>query len=197
MRTGTKDPRRRRNGMEDKVILLVEDNPDDEILTLRALRKNGVTGEVVVARDGVEALEYLFGVGEYSGRDTEVMPQLILLDLKLPKVDGLEVLRRLRADERTRLLPVVVFGTARSGTEGCGRLADAWIPRDVDFDRFVQAVGRLKPLLNRAGSPRSEGCASRHPHVGDAPQIGGQRGRGEVRSRWTRKRWWSTSETGA
>ena len=89
--------------MRDKIILLVEDNPDDELLTLRALKKNGVLNKVVVARDGVEALDYLFGTGSYAGRDTGVMPQLILLDLKLPRIDGLEVLKRLRSDERTRL----------------------------------------------------------------------------------------------
>src|SRR5829696_4414173 len=99
--------------MTDKVILLVEDNPDDELLTLRALKKNNVTDEVVVARDGVEAIDYLFGTGEYAGRDIQAMPQLILLDLKLPKMDGLEVLRRLRADERTRLLPVVILTSSR------------------------------------------------------------------------------------
>src|SRR5688500_4793488 len=99
--------------MTDKVILLVEDNPDDEILALRALRRNNFLNEVVVARDGVEALGYLFGTGEYAGRDTSIMPQLILLDLKLPKIDGLEVLRRLRADERTRLLPVVILTSSR------------------------------------------------------------------------------------
>jgi two-component system response regulator len=142
--------------MTDKVILLVEDNPDDEILTLRALRKNGVTGEVVVARDGVEALEYLFGVGEYSGRDTEVMPQLILLDLKLPKVDGLEVLRRLRADERTRLLPVVILTSSREQQDmldGYGLGANSYVRKPVNFEQFVRAVEQLKRywlILNEA-----------------------------------------------
>lgn len=87
----------------DKIILLVEDNPDDEALTLRAFRKNNILNPVVVARDGVEALDYLFGTGTHAGRDTREQPQVVLLDLKLPKVDGLEVLRRLRADPRTRL----------------------------------------------------------------------------------------------
>src|SRR5438093_6468487 len=95
--------------VEEKVILLVEDNPDDEELTLRALRRNRVTNEVVVARDGVEALDYLLGTGAYQGRDTSILPQVVLLDLKLPKVDGLEVLRRVRAEERTRLVPVVIL----------------------------------------------------------------------------------------
>src|SRR5712691_7068999 len=95
--------------MDEKVILLVEDNPDDEALTLRAFKKNNIGNEVVVARDGVEALDYLFGTGAHAGRDMAIMPAVTLLDLKLPKVDGLEVLKRLRADERTKLLPVVIL----------------------------------------------------------------------------------------
>jgi two-component system, response regulator len=133
--------------MTDKVILLVEDNPDDELLTLRALRKNDVTGEVVVARDGVEALDYLFGTGAHAGRDTSVMPQLILLDLKLPKIDGLEVLRRLRADERTRLLPVVILTSSREQQdmlEGYGLGANSYVRKPVNFEQFVRAVEQLK-----------------------------------------------------
>src|SRR3712207_9588979 len=107
------------NGMEENIILLVEDNPDDILLIVRALEKNGVKNKVVVARDGVEALDYLFGTGAYAGRDTSVMPQLILLDLKLPKIDGLEVLRRLRADERSRLLPVVILTSSKIGRASC------------------------------------------------------------------------------
>jgi two-component system response regulator len=103
--------------VEERVILLVEDNPDDEALTLRALKKNNITNKIVVARDGVEALDYLFGTGMYAGRDTGSQPELILLDLKLPKVDGFEVLTKLRADERTRLLPVVTSKT--SSTRSC------------------------------------------------------------------------------
>ncbi|MGH7362298.1 MAG: response regulator, partial [Candidatus Methylomirabilales bacterium] len=95
--------------MEKKVILLVEDNPDDEALTLRALKKNNIKNEVLVVRDGVEALDYLFATGAYASRETSLMPQVILLDLKLPKLDGLEVLRRIRADARTKLLPVVIL----------------------------------------------------------------------------------------
>jgi two-component system response regulator len=142
--------------MTDKVILLVEDNPDDELLTLRALRKNDVTGEVVVARDGVEALDYLFGTGAHAGRDTGVMPQLILLDLKLPKIDGLEVLRRLRADERTRLLPVVILTSSREQQdmlEGYGLGANSYVRKPVNFEQFVRAVEQLKLywlILNEA-----------------------------------------------
>ena len=142
--------------MTDKVILLVEDNPDDELLTLRALRKNGVTGEVVVARDGVEALDYLFGTGAHAGRDTSVMPQLILLDLKLPKIDGLEVLRRLRADERSRLLPVVILTSSREQQdmlEGYGLGANSYVRKPVNFEQFVRAVEQLKLywlILNEA-----------------------------------------------
>jgi two-component system response regulator len=133
--------------MTDKVILLVEDNPDEELLALRALRKNDVTGEVVVARDGVEALDYLFGTGAYAGRDTSVMPQLILLDLKLPKIDGLEVLRRLRADERSRLLPVVILTSSREQQdmlEGYGLGANSYVRKPVNFEQFVRAVEQLK-----------------------------------------------------
>jgi two-component system response regulator len=133
--------------MTDKVILLVEDNPDDELLTLRALKKNNLTNEVVVARDGVEALDYLFGTGEYTGRETQTMPQLILLDLKLPKMDGLEVLRRLRADERTRLLPVVILTSSRELQDmlvGYGLGANSYVRKPVNFEQFVGAVEQLK-----------------------------------------------------
>jgi CheY-like chemotaxis protein len=133
--------------MRDKIILLVEDNPDDELLTLRALKKNGVLNKVVVARDGVEALDYLFGTGSYAGRDTGVMPQLILLDLKLPKIDGLEVLRRLRADERTRLLPVVILTSSKEQQDmidGYGLGANSYVRKPVNFEQFVTAVEQLK-----------------------------------------------------
>ena len=142
--------------MKDKVILLVEDNPDDELLTLRALKKNNVLNEVVVARDGVEALDYLFGTGEYAGRDTSVMPQLILLDLKLPRIDGLEVLRRLRADERTRLLPVVILTSSKEQQDmldGYGLGANSYVRKPVNFEQFVQAVEQLRLywlILNEA-----------------------------------------------
>ena len=133
--------------MTEKVILLIEDNPDDELLTLRALKKNNVTGDVVVARDGVEALDYLFAKGEHAGRDTDVMPQLILLDLKLPRIDGLEVLRRLRADERTRLLPVVILTSSQELQDlldGYGLGANSYVRKPVNFVQFVRAVEQLK-----------------------------------------------------
>ena len=132
--------------MENKVILLVEDNPRDEALTLRALRKSNIANEVVVARDGVEALDYLFGTGAHAGRDLDVMPQVVLLDLKLPKVDGLQVLRRVREDERTRRLPVVVF-TSSSEEEDVMRSydlgANSYVRKPVDFEHFLEATRQL------------------------------------------------------
>ena len=132
--------------MTDKMILLVEDNRDDEALTLRALKKNRITNEVVVVRDGAEALEYLFGTGRYEGRDTTAMPDLILLDLKLPKVDGLEVLRRLRADQGTRSLPVVILTSSTEEQDvlkGYGLGANSYIRKPVDFDEFMEAARQL------------------------------------------------------
>jgi CheY-like chemotaxis protein len=146
--------------MRNKVILLVENNPDDELLALRALKKNNLINEVVVAHDGVEALDYLFGAGEHAGRDTDIMPQLILLDLKLPRVDGLEVLRRLRADGRTRLLPVVILTSSREQQDmldGYGLGANSYVRKPVNFEQFVGAVEQLKLYwlrLNEA-PPRS------------------------------------------
>ncbi|MDQ3864442.1 MAG: response regulator [Actinomycetota bacterium] len=133
--------------MSSKVILLVEDNPDDELLALRALKKSGVPNEVVVARDGVEALDYLFASGPHAGRDPSVMPQLILLDLKLPRVDGLEVLRRLRSDERTRRLPVVILSSSRERRDmldGYGLGANSYVRKPVDFEQFVSTVELLR-----------------------------------------------------
>ena len=132
--------------MTDRAILLVEDNPDDEALTLRAFKKHNITNEVVVAHDGAEALEYLFGTGRYAGRDLDVTPQLILLDLKLPKVDGLEVLRQLRADDRTRLLPVVVLTSSteeRDLVESYRLGANSYVRKPVDFTQFVEAARQL------------------------------------------------------
>jgi CheY-like chemotaxis protein len=128
------------------VILLVEDNPDDQALTLRALRKNNIKNEVIVARDGVEALDFLFGTGTYAGRDLSLMPQVTLLDLKLPKVDGLEVLRRVRADERTRLLPVVILTSSnedRDRIDGYSLGANSYVRKPVDFAEFIEAVKSL------------------------------------------------------
>jgi two-component system response regulator len=133
--------------MESAIILLVEDNPDDELLTLRALQRNHILNEVVVARDGAEALEYLFATGPYADRDTDTMPQVILLDLKLPKVDGLEVLRRVRSDERTRLLPVVVLTTSneeRDMVESYSLGANSYVCKPVDFVQFAEAVRQLR-----------------------------------------------------
>lgn len=132
--------------MEEKVILLVEDDPDDEALTLRALRDHHITNEVLVVRDGAEALEYLFATGAYAGRDPGVMPQVVLLDLKLPKLDGLEVLAHLRADPRTKRLPVVIL---TSSDEEQDRLnsydlgANSYVRKPVDFGEFTGAVRQL------------------------------------------------------
>jgi CheY-like chemotaxis protein len=131
---------------EKKTIFLVEDNPDDEELTRLALTKASVLNEIVVAHDGAEALEYLFGTGRYAGRDTSEMPAVTLLDLKLPKVDGTEVLRRVRADERTKVLPVVVLTTSREEQDVVTsyRLgANSYIRKPVDFEQFTDAVRQL------------------------------------------------------
>lgn len=132
--------------MRDGVILLVEDNPDDEALTLRAFKKNRIKNEVVIARDGVEAIDYLLGTGAHAARDLSVMPEVILLDLKLPKLDGLDVLRRIRADDRTKLLPVVILTSSAEeqdllDTYSLG--ANSYIRKPVDFAQFTEAVGQL------------------------------------------------------
>lgn len=130
-----------------KSLLLVEDNPDDELLTVRALKKNNILNDIVVARDGVEALDYLFGTGAYSGRDMSVMPQIILLDLKLPKIDGLEVLKRLRTNEKTQLIPVIILTSSKEETDlvqSYALGANSYIRKPVDFEQFVQAVQQLK-----------------------------------------------------
>ncbi len=132
--------------MEDKIVLLVEDNPDDVTMILRTFRRNNILNQVVVARDGAEALDYLFGTGAYAGRDTSIMPQVILLDLKLPKVDGLEVLRRLRADQRTALLPVVVLTSSdeeRDILDSYKLGANSYVCKLVDFAQFSEAVHQL------------------------------------------------------
>ena len=145
----------------EKVILLVEDNPDDVALTLRALEKNRIMNEVVVASDGTEALDYLFGAGAHAGRDTSVAPQVILLDLKLPKIDGLEVLRTLRDDARTKLLPVVILTASNEEKdllESYRLGANSYIRKPVDFVQFSEAVRQLGVywlLLNEAPPPGS------------------------------------------
>jgi two-component system response regulator len=131
--------------MYDKTILLVEDNPDDEKLTLRALMKNSMN-HVVVAHDGVEALDYLFGTGAFAGRDAKLLPTVVLLDLKLPKLDGLEVLQRLRADDRTRRLPIVVLTSSKEEQDLMNSYShgvNSYIRKPVDFNQFMEAVRQL------------------------------------------------------
>lgn len=133
--------------MDKKIILLVEDNPDDVALTLRAFKKSYILNEVVVAEDGVEALDYLYGTGKYAGRDTSIMPVLILLDLKLPRLSGLEVLKRIRSNERTRLLPTVILtssGEEQDLINGYNLGANSYIRKPVDFDQFIEVVKQLR-----------------------------------------------------
>lgn len=139
--------------------MLVEDNPRDEALTLRALKNSNVANEVVVTRDGVEALDFLFGTGKFEGRDITIEPQVVLLDLKLPKLDGLQVLQRMRADERTRRLPVVVF-TSSSEQEDMVKSydlgANSYVRKPVDFEQFCEATRQLGVywlLLNEGPPP--------------------------------------------
>ena len=142
--------------MKDKNILLVEDNPDDVKLTLHALKKCNIANEVVVASDGVEALDYLYGAGAYAGRVLSEQPAVVFLDLKLPKIDGLEVLRRMRADHRAKLLPVVVLTSSREEQDIVTSYdlgANSYIRKPVDFDQFIEAVRQLGLywlLLNEA-----------------------------------------------
>jgi CheY-like chemotaxis protein len=132
--------------MPDKTILLVEDNADDEALTVRALKKSNVVNNLVIARDGVEALDYLFSTGIYAGQHVGILPAVVLLDLKLPKLDGLEVLRRLRADERTKRLPVVVLTSSKEEQDlvkSYNYGANSYIRKPVDFNQFTEAVQQL------------------------------------------------------
>jgi two-component system, response regulator len=146
--------------MKEKIILLVEDNPDDVELTIRALKKNNILNKTVVAKDGVEALDYLFGAGAYAGRNVREMPIVILLDLKLPKIDGLEVLKRIRQNELTRLVPVVILTSSaeeRDRMEGYRLGANSYVQKPVDFAQFMEAmriIGIYWLLLN---APPQEG----------------------------------------
>lgn len=132
--------------MGNKVILLVEDNPDDCILTVRALKQHNIANEIKEVKDGQEALDYLFGEGEYAGRDIAIQPQIILLDLKLPKVDGLEVLQNIRADSRTRRLPVVILTSSNEQKDRISSYdlgANSYVRKPVDFNEFIEAARQL------------------------------------------------------
>ena len=132
--------------MEKRNILLVEDNPDDVELTIRAFKKNNLLNEIVVAGDGVEALDYLYARGKYSGRDTSNMPAVVLLDLKLPKMNGLEVLKHMRGDELTKLIPVVILTSSKEEQDminGYKLGANSYIRKPVDFTRFIDAIQQL------------------------------------------------------
>jgi len=132
--------------MKTKTILLVEDNPDDVQFTLRALKKSNILNEVVVAHDGVEALEYLFGTGKHEGRDIKKLPQVVLLDIKMPRMDGLELLQRIRKDERTKLLPTVIMTTSSEDRDRieCYKIgANSYVRKPMDFNQFAEAVRQL------------------------------------------------------
>lgn len=132
--------------MTQKVILLVEDNPDDEALTLRALKKSKIVNRVVVARDGEEALDYLFGTGKHVGRNLKDSPTIVLLDLKLPKIDGLEVLRRIRANEHTQFTPVIILTSSqeeRDRMQGYKLGVNSYVVKPVDFSQFSEAINYL------------------------------------------------------
>ncbi|MFA6401197.1 MAG: response regulator [Salinivirgaceae bacterium] len=148
--------------MASKTILLVEDNPDDVDLTLRALKKNNIKNEVTVVYDGAEALEYLFGTGKYLGRDLTNMPTVVLLDLKLPRVDGLEVLRQIRSNELTKLVPVVILTSSKEEQDivnGYSLGVNSYVRKPVDFNQFAEAVSHLGLywLLLNEGPPINKG----------------------------------------
>ncbi|MDR3576072.1 MAG: response regulator [Anaerolineaceae bacterium] len=132
--------------MQEKIILLVEDNPDDEELTSMALSESNILNKVIVAHDGVEALDYLFGTGTYAGRDLSQTPQIVLLDLKLPKLDGLEVLKRMRADSRTQFIPVVVLTSSSEEEDIFSSYrfgANSYVRKPIEFHRFADSVRQL------------------------------------------------------
>ena len=132
--------------MEEKIILLVEDNADDEELTIRTLQKNHLKNKIVVVRDGVEALDYLFGTGEYKDRDLSVLPVLIMLDIKLPKLNGLEVLKRIKTDPRTKFIPVVILTSSdeeKDLVESYQLGANSYVRKPVDFSEFQNSVRQL------------------------------------------------------
>jgi len=132
--------------MPKQTILLVEDNPDDEALTVRALKKHNIANNIVVARDGVEAVDFLFGTGQYAGRDVVETPQIVLLDLKLPKMDGIEVLRRIRANPGTEMLPVVILTSSKEESdviEGYRNGCNSYVRKPVNFDEFLEAARQL------------------------------------------------------
>ena len=132
--------------MEEKIILLVEDNPDDVELTLRAFKKNNILNRVITAKDGAEALDFLFGTGTYAGRELKDLPVVILLDLKLPKIDGMEVLKRIRQDNRTKLIPVVILTSSaepKDVVNGYSLGANGYVRKPVEFGQFVEAMRNL------------------------------------------------------
>jgi CheY-like chemotaxis protein len=140
----------------ESVILLVEDNADDEALALRALAKHGIANPVVVARDGAEALDWIFGTGDHAGRDANERPRVILLDLKLPKIGGLEVLRRIRADPRTRRVPIVLLtssGEERDIAAGYDLGANSYVRKPVEYGEFAETVGRLGVYWTSVNTP--------------------------------------------
>ena len=146
--------------MSQRPILLVEDNADDETLTIRAFKKNNILNEIVVAHDGVEALDYLFGTGDHAGRDPSALPQLVLLDLNLPRIGGLDVLRRIRSDARTEFLSVVVLTSSKEDEDivrSYSLGANSFVRKPVEFDQFSQAVktlGLYWLLLNESAPSR-------------------------------------------
>jgi two-component system response regulator len=132
--------------MKTRLVLLVEDNPDDIKLTLKAFERSHLANKVEIARDGVEALDFLYGSGKHTGRDLSVMPEVVLLDLKMPRMDGLEVLRRIRSDERTKLLPVVVLTSSledKDRVESYRLGTNSYVRKPVDFHQFAEAVQQL------------------------------------------------------